>query len=137
MTTHRRSRAREIALQALYQLDLNPHVAADDLEHFVSARLHGGPLVPFALGLVHGVVGARGEIDALLDSSAEHWRVGRMAATDRGILRLATYEILHTDTPAAAAADEAIELAKRYGGEGSGNFVAGILGRIIADRAGA
>ena len=60
-----------------------------------------------------------------------------MAATDRGILRLAAHEILHTDTPPAAAANEAIELAKRYGGEGSGNFVAGILGRIIADRAGA
>ena len=64
-------------------------------------------------------------------------RVARMAATDRGILRLAAAEILPTDSPAAAAADEAIELAKRYGGESSGNFVAGILGRIIADRAGA
>ena len=137
MTTQRRSRAREIALQALYQIDLNPHVAPDDLKRFVTARLHGGPLVPFSLELVRGVQGHLSELDTLLDSSAEHWRVARMAATDRGILRLATYEILHTDTPPAAAADEAIELAKRYGGEGSGPFVAGILGRIIADRAGA
>ena len=137
MTTQRRSRAREIALQALYQLDLNPEVAPDDLKRFVSGRLHGGPLVPFALGLVHGVQKRRDELDAHIDARAEHWRVARMAATDRGILRLAAHEILHTDTPPAAAADEAIELAKRYGGEGSGNFVAGILGRIIADRAGA
>ena len=55
MTTQRRSRAREIALQALYQLDLNPEVAPDDLQRFVSGRLHGGPLVPFALSLVRGV----------------------------------------------------------------------------------
>jgi N utilization substance protein B len=137
MTTPRRSRAREIALQALYQLDLNPHAAPDDLKRFISGRLHGGPLVPFALALVRGVQKKCVELDTLLDSRAEHWRVARMAATDRGILRLAAYEILHTDTPPAAAADEAIELAKRYGGEGSGNFVAGILGRIIADRAGA
>ena len=137
MTAQRRSRAREIVLQALYQSDLNPHASADDLGRFVAARLHGGALVPFALSLLHGVQGHRTEIDTLLDASAEHWRVARMAATDRGILRLAAYEILHTDIPPAAAADEAIELAKRYGGEGSGSFVAGILGRIIADRAGA
>jgi NlpC/P60 family putative phage cell wall peptidase len=55
MTTQRRSRAREIALQALYQLDLNPDVAPDDLLTFVNGRLHGGPLVTFALGLVRGV----------------------------------------------------------------------------------
>ena len=137
MTTQRRSRAREIALQALYQLDLNPDVTPDDLQTFVSGRLHGGPLVPFALSLVRGVQKRRDELDAHIDARAEHWRVARMAATDRGILRLAAHEILHTDTPPAAAADEAIELAKRYGGEGSGNFVAGILGRIIADKAGA
>ncbi len=86
---------------------------------------------------MHGVQKRRDELDAHIDARAEHWRVARMAATDRGILRLAAHEILHTDTPPAAAANEAIELAKRYGGEGSGNFVAGILGRIIADRAGA
>ncbi len=134
MSVQRRSRAREIALQALYQADLNPHAAAGDLEAFVAARLHGGPLVPFATGLVRGVRGALEELDPFLDARAEHWRVARMAATDRAILRLAAWEILHSDTPPAVVADEAIELAKRYGGEGSGAFVAGIVGRIIAER---
>ena len=80
MTTQRRSRAREIALQALYQLDLNPEVAPDDLQRFVSGRLHGGPLVPFALSLVRGVQKRRDELDAHIDARAEHWRVARMAA---------------------------------------------------------
>ena len=72
MTTQRRSRAREIALQALYQLDLNPEVAPNDLQRFVSGRLHGGPLVPFALSLVRGVQKRRDELDAHIDARAEH-----------------------------------------------------------------
>lgn len=129
-----RSRAREVAFQALYQLDLNPHAAAGDVERFVAARLHGGPLVPFATAIVRGVTAAKGEIDPFLDARAEHWRVARMAATDRAILRVAAWEILESDTPPAVVADEAIELAKRYGGQESGAFVAGIVGRIIAER---
>lgn len=129
-----RSRAREVAFQALYQLDLNPNAATGDVERFVAARLHGGPLVPFATGIVRGVEASKGEIDPFLDARAEHWRVARMAATDRAILRVAAWEILHTDTPPAVVADEAIELAKRYGGQESGGFVAGVVGRIIAER---
>lgn len=134
MSAPNRSRAREIVLQALYQIDLNPQAAAADVGRFVAARLHGGPLVPFAVALFDGVRGAISEIDPFLDARAERWRVSRMAATDRAILRMATWELLHSDTPPAVVADEAIELAKRYGGEGSGKFVAGILGRIIAER---
>lgn len=132
-----RTRAREIAFQALYQLDLNPDAAAEDIRRFIAARLHGGPLVGFAEGIVRGVGEARAEIDAFLGERAERWRVTRMAVTDRAILRLAAWELLHSDTPPAVVADEAIELAKRYGGEHSGTFVAGIVGRIIADRRGA
>ena len=101
MSNPRRSRAREIALQVLYQVDLNPHATAADLERFIRGRLHGGAVVPFALQLVRGVDSRRAELDAFLDARAANWRVARMAATDRGILRLATFEILHTDTPGA------------------------------------
>ena len=132
-----RTRAREIAFQALYQLDLNPDAAPEDIRRFIAARLHGGPLVGFAEGIVRGVGERRAEIDAFLGERAERWRVARMAATDRAILRLAAWELLHSDTPPAVVADETIELAKRYGGEQSGTFVAGIVGRIIADRRGA
>jgi N utilization substance protein B len=135
MTAPRRSRAREIALQALYRLDMNPATADHEIAPFIAGRLHGGPLVPFAESLVRGVRDHRVELDALLDSRATNWRVGRMPATDRAILRIAVFEILHTSTPGPVAVNEAIELAKRYGTEGSATFVAGVLGGLLADRA--
>ena len=70
----------------------------------------------------------------MLEAASENWRVARMAATDRAILRIACHEILHTDTPPKVACDEAVELAKRYGSVASPKFVAGILGRLLADR---
>lgn len=135
MTAPRRSRAREIALQALYRLDLNPATSDDEIAPFIAGRLHGGPLVAFAEALVRGVRDHQSELDALLDARATNWRVARMPATDRAILRVAVYEILHTGTPGPVAVNEAIELAKRYGTDGSATFVAGVLGGLLADRA--
>jgi N utilization substance protein B len=130
----RRSRAREIAMQALYQYELHPTADAADVDRFLAGRLRLPGLVAFAKQLVEGVRGQRADLDARLDSQAHQWRVARMAATDRTILRLALFELLHTDTPDAVAVNEAIELAKRYGSEASSRFVAGILGAIVAAR---
>jgi N utilization substance protein B len=132
--TPRRTRAREIALQALYRLDMNPGSVAADVDRFIAARLGHPGLVDFAQGLVAGVHDRRVELDALLDGRAEHWRVARMPATDRAILRLATLEMLGGDVPGPVAVNEAIELAKRYGTADSARFVAGVLGRLLADR---
>jgi len=132
--TPRRTRAREIALQALYRLDMNPGSVAADVDRFIAARLGHPGLVDFAQGLVTGVHDRRIELDALLDGRAEHWRVARMPATDRAILRLATFEMLGGDVPGPVAVNEAIELAKRYGTADSARFVAGVLGRLLADR---
>ena len=137
MTTNRRHRAREIALQALYRLDLNAATTAADLDAFLAARLRNPSLVAFAQALVAGVRERRADLDTLLDARSENWRLSRMAATDRAILRIGAFELLHTDVPGPVAVDEAIELAKRYGTDGSGRFVAGILGRLLADRAAA
>ncbi len=137
MKTPRRSRAREIAIQALYRLDMNPGSTPSDVERFIVARLGHPGLAEFAQGLVAGVQERRAELDTLLDGRAEQWRVARMPATDRAILRLATFEILHGDVPGPVAANEAIELAKRYGTADSSRFVAGVLGRLLADRAAA
>lgn len=130
----RRSRAREIALQALYQYELHPTADGADIGRFLVGRLRLPGLVTFATELVEGVRGRRPDIDLLLDGRAQNWRVARMAAIDRTILRLAVYEMLHTDTPGPVAVDEAIDLAKRYGSEASSRFVAGILGAILADQ---
>ena len=127
----RRSRAREIALQLLHQRDHNPSVDRARLEDFVRQRLGVPELEPFCLSLYDGVVGCLPEIDRRLGEAAENWRLPRMAAVDRNVLRLGAYELLFApDTPAGVAIDEAIEIARRYGSKDSPGFVNGVLDRL-------
>ncbi len=128
----RRTRAREVVLQVLYQDDLNPQRDPADLDRFVHNRLHAPELIEFAGGLVAGVRRNRQELDALLAQTADHWSLERMAATDRNLLRLGAYEILYSDTPGRVAINEAVELAKRFGTRQSAQFVNGILDRLLA-----
>lgn len=138
----RRSRAREVALQALHQLEFNaPPPSAGEavpplggsLRGFVRGRLRSTALSDFAEHLVAGVRRSRADLDRLLDERSANWRVARMAATDRTVLRIALHELLHGDTPGPVVVDEAIELAKRYGSASSPRFVAGILGSLLAE----
>jgi transcription antitermination protein NusB len=131
-----RSRAREVALQSLYQFEANPGTEQEHLERFLKGRLRAAPLVDFARSLVEGVHAEQASLDAELDARSQNWRVARMAATDRAVLRLAAFELLHTDVPGPVAVNEAIELARRYGTEASPRFVAGILGRLLSERDG-
>ena len=126
-----RSRAREVALQALFQEDLNPRDSQDQLAPFVKARLKDDSLRDFATCLVLGVLRNQEELDSLLDEKADHWSLGRMAATDRAVLRLGAFEIRYADTPVRVAIDEAVELAKRFGSANSSQFVNGILDKLL------
>ncbi|HJT76396.1 MAG TPA: transcription antitermination factor NusB [Gemmataceae bacterium] len=127
----RRSRAREVALQLLFQHDLNPAVDRPAVEGFVRDRLHEASLQPFCLALYDGTLAHLADIDAQLTAAAENWRLPRMAAVDRNVLRLGAYELLFTpDTPASVVIDEAIELARRYGSGDSPGFVNGVLDRL-------
>jgi N utilization substance protein B len=127
----RRSRAREVALQLLFQHDQNPGVDRAAIERFAQDRLREASLAAFCLGLVDGVLAHRADIDARLTEAAENWRLPRMPGVDRNVLRLGAYELLHTpETPATVAIDEAIELARRYGSADSPGFVNGVLDRI-------
>ena len=127
----RRSRAREVALQLLYQRDLNPRVDRKAIERFVRDRLRDPAVEPFTLSLYDGVNAQGEDIDRRLSEAAENWRLSRMAAVDRNVLRLGAYELLCTpETPAGVALDEAIELARRYGSEGSPAFVNGVLDKL-------
>lgn len=128
----RRTRAREVALQVLYQDDLNPADPSADETRFVSGRLQAPELIEFARSLVAGVRRNRGELDHLLSQTADHWSLERMAATDRNVLRLGAFEILYADTPGRVAINEAVELAKRFGSRQSAQFVNGILDRLLA-----
>jgi N utilization substance protein B len=132
----RRTRAREVVLQALYQLDLNPTAEAS-VQGLIARRLSGDPqLIEFARLLLAGVLDRQTDLDRSLEEMAANWSVGRMAVTDRNILRLGAYELLHTDTPGAAVINEAVELAKRFGNEQSGPFVNGILDQLLRQRTG-
>lgn len=131
----RRSRAREVVLQVLYQDDLNPDVDLSAAQSFVQGRMqHDEELVAFAMSLLSGVRRNRGELDQLLSEAADNWSLERMAVTDRNILRLGAYEIFYTNTPGRVAINEAVELAKRFGAKQSPPFVNGILDRFFQQR---
>jgi N utilization substance protein B len=131
----RRSRAREVALQLLFWRDVNPTAPREAVERFVRERLRDAAHEPFCLSLFDGVTAQGAALDEQLAAAAENWRVSRMAAVDRNVLRLGAYELLHgTETPPPVAINEAIELARRYGSKDSPAFVNGILDRINQSR---
>src|SRR5262245_36651085 len=132
----RRSRAREVALQLLFQHDHNPSVERAAAQEFARARLRDTGLEAFCLSLYDGVLDKRDEIDNRLAAAAENWRLPRMAAVDRNALRLGAFEVLFGgDTPANVALDETIELARRYGSADSPAFVNGVLDRLLKNQA--
>ena len=127
-----RTRARECALQALYQLDTSGGEPRDVLRgilaHFEEADAE---TAQFAEQLVRGVQSDRAQIDELIQKSSAHWKLDRMARVDRNILRLAVYEILRrADVPVRVTLNEAIELGKKFGSEESSAFVNGVLDRV-------
>jgi len=130
----RRSRAREVALQVLFQDDLNPTDPLPDARPFLQQRLSSANLIDLATELVVGVRCKRSELDQMLQSVADNWTVSRMAVTDRNVLRLGAFELLHTETPDRVAVDEAVELAKRFGSAQSAPFVNGILDQLFKEQ---
>lgn len=130
----RRTRGREVALQTLYQKELNPGLGARHLNTFLRRRLKQTPsLVDYAKALVEGVEAHKAELDARIQAVAENWRLDRMPALDRNVLRIGLYEIQTggENTPPPVALDEAVELAKRYGTAQSSKFINGLLDRFL------
>ncbi len=126
-----RSRCRELALQFLYQAEFAGERRAFELARFWR-HFHKESNPPAYLRqLVEGVAAHLEELDALISRYSEHWRLERMAAVDRNLLRLSAYELLHEPRiPPKVVINEAVELAKVYGAEDSGAFINGILDRI-------
>jgi len=126
-----RSRCRELALQFLYQVEFAGKRQEEEVARFWQ-HFHKGSKTPaYLLQLVQGVAGHLEELDGLIVQYSEHWRLERMAAVDRNLLRLAAYELLYQPkVPPKVVINEAVELAKQFGTEASGAFVNGILDRI-------
>ena len=132
-----RRRAREIVIQLLYEIDLNPGSRDRDAARaFAVKRLQGRQaLARFSMDLYDGVLQHREAIDKELSRQSTNWTISRMAVIDRNILRLGVYEILFGETPGPVAITEAIQIASRYGDRNSSGFVNGLLDRIHRDRA--
>lgn len=126
-----RSRCREWALQLLYQGEFTGQPGAGEVVQFWRHFRQGDQAPGYLLELVQGVASHQEELDALIARYSEHWRLERMAAVDRNLLRLAAYELIYQPgIPAKVVINEAVELAKRYGADESGAFVNGLLDRI-------
>jgi transcription antitermination protein NusB len=129
----RRTKARERALQALYQIDVAAEGIDDALARFwKSFEPVEREVMALAEALVRGVARHRRAIDDTIEGVSINWRLDRMAKVDRNVLRLAVYELLETDVPVKVVINEAIELGKKYGSESSGAFVNGLLDKVAA-----
>lgn len=128
-----RHRARIVALQALFEIDIAHH----DPDTVLQQRLADSPLPEagreFARNLVQGVLAHQAELDALIQDNAPEWPLDQVAAIDRNILRMAVFEfVIDGNTPVKVAINEAVELAKLFGSDSSGRFVNGVLGAIVS-----
>jgi N utilization substance protein B len=131
--TSRRTKARERALQALYQIDVAAEGIDDALARFWrSFEPVEREVMTLAEELVRGVAAHRRAVDETIEAVSTNWRLDRMAKVDRNVLRLAVFELLETDVPVKVVLNEAIELGKKYGSESSGAFVNGVLDKVAA-----
>jgi transcription antitermination protein NusB len=128
-----RRKARMLALQALFEHDVGHHEPDEALDRLIAERRIPDETAEFARLLVRGVEENREELDLQIAAAAPAFPIDQVSAVDKNILRLALYEILkNNETPVRAAVNEAVELAKAYGSDGSRRFVNGVLGAITA-----
>lgn len=130
----KRTQAREIALQFLYQQDIRKDDWMANINEFEILENADEAVSDFASMLIKGSLENISKLDDIIASSAQNWQLKRMATVDRNILRMATYELLFKeDIPIKVSINEAINLAKKFGDAESGKFVNGILDKIKRD----
>lgn len=127
----RRTKAREVAVQMLYLVDLNPDVTQETVKGMILEQIKDPELASFSWDLFLGTQEHRNTLDVKIQEVAANWKLFRMAPTDRNVLRMGAFELLHTDTPHRIVIDEALDVAKKYGNESSASFVNGILDKLI------
>jgi len=132
-----RRKARELALQALFALDMEKVLPDKDLDENLTAFCASNEekltktVKPFFLELVKGVNENHSQIDFFLDKYSKNWKISRMPVVDRNIMRIATFEFLkYSDIPRSVTINEAVEIGKKYGTRDSGSFINGVLDRI-------
>ncbi|MFH1825396.1 MAG: transcription antitermination factor NusB [Candidatus Firestonebacteria bacterium] len=130
-----RRKARELALQMLFQIDFGGILLDDVVKSFLEELNENESVKDFALSLVRGALENLDSIDDLIKERLQNWEFNRIANVDKNILRLAVYELLYReDIPVAVTINEAIEIAKEYSSHESGKFINGILDKIRKDK---
>jgi N utilization substance protein B len=126
-----RRKSRELAIQALFFMDMTDRFTEEKLSLFCDNFLPAAQVRPFFLHLVRGVSSARADIDTLIERFSSNWKIGRMSGVDRNVLRVGVFEMLCCpDIPFKVSINEAIDLGKKFGTDESGSFVNGILDSI-------
>ena len=127
----RRTKARELALKILYQINVTGDTYKESLRSFWKSHKTSPQSKDFATILVQGTMENIGKIDDVISKYAMNWQIKRMAVVDRNILRMGTYELLYLpDIPPKVSINEAVDIAKKYSDPQSGKFVNGILDKI-------
>jgi len=127
-----RRKARELALQMLFQFDMAGNSPETIVATFEDLQKSKPNTREFAVKIFRGTVDHLTEIDDMIQQQADNWRLSRMAVVDRNIIRMSIYEFMHeTDTPKLVIIDEAIEIAKKFGTQKSSQFINGILDGIL------
>jgi N utilization substance protein B len=131
-----RRAARECALQMLYEYDIGKIPVPEILTSFWEMNEHPEKVREFANQLFQGSVARLKEIDSIIQRHTQHWRLGRMAAVDRNVLRLAVFELISSGkTPCTVIINEALEIAKKFSTMESAQFVNGVLDSVRKDHA--
>jgi len=126
-----RTRARAVALQVLYEIDIVDHLPGEALQNRLDETKLADNLVEFSRQIIFGVIPLREVLDSYIAEHASDWPLDQVATIDRNILRIALWEIaVFTGTPIKVAINEAIELAKMYGSDSASRFVNGVLGAL-------
>ena len=127
----KRRASRELALQALFFMDMAGDDSEEKLQLFMKSRAMPQKTPPLFLELVRGVTGTRRQIDSVIERFSNNWKIDRMSGVDRNVLRISVYEMLcREDIPAKVSINEAIDIGKKFGTEDSGAFINGILDSI-------
>jgi transcription antitermination protein NusB len=126
-----RRKARELAMQALFSFDVCQDDSEIEIQRFLKNYTPSEQVLPFFQKLITGVLENRKDLDKLIETYSNNWKISRMSCVDRNILRVAIFEMIHLkDIPPKVSINEAIDIGKKFGTDDSGSFINGILDSI-------
>ncbi len=126
-----RRQSRELAMQALFYMDMRKDASEEMLAHFCGCFCTSKKSRPFLIKLVNGVIDKKAQIDTLVEQFSQNWKISRMSCVDRNVMRIAVYEMLYCDDiPPKVSINEAVDIGKKFGTQESGAFINGIMDSI-------